>query len=207
MDGGFASYGLLNAKGDPKGVVSASLMTVPRPPRSKPYGDDTQQAALPEVTLNSLTESETREQPTAAALNARALLGEPIGETIMNSRSNTLQPPNPQPTMQPMGFSQTIQPQLAPALAPAPAATPSREWAVQIGAYRDEAGAMVAATDLLHQMPKLAGMGEPKVSLVESPVGKLYRSQIVALEQTTSQAVCAELAKQRRNCLVLAPGQ
>jgi len=82
-----------------------------------------------------------------------------------------------------------------------------RGWAIQIGAYRDEAGAMVAATDLMQKLPNLINGGQPRVSLVESPVGKLYRSQIIGLEQAASQAACAELAKQRRNCLVLAPGQ
>lgn len=179
LDSGFASYGLLNAKPDAKGVVADNLMVVPPPPRTKPV-----LGAPPEVTMESLTDASATPQVPLAPLPASGV-------------SNTPRPPAPAaPALKEAGMT-----------VPPPPTPNSRGWAIQIGAYRDEAGAMVAATDLLQKLPNLISGGQPRVSLVESPVGKLYRSQIVGLEQATSQAACAELAKQRRNCLVLAPGQ
>jgi D-alanyl-D-alanine carboxypeptidase len=95
----------------------------------------------------------------------------------------------------------------SPQVMTAPVVTTSpmpQNWAIQIGAYRDEVSALAAATETLRA---LRISGQPKVAPAETPAGLLYRAQITDLSQDQSGAACAALAALTRNCLVLAPGQ
>lgn len=89
---------------------------------------------------------------------------------------------------------------------PPPPAEPSDEWAVQVGAYRDETGARIALSEMMNKWPQYKG-ASAKVAPVDTPLGKLYRAQITGLDEEASEAICAEIRKTNRNCLILAPGQ
>ncbi|TDH60025.1 murein transglycosylase [Dankookia rubra] len=90
---------------------------------------------------------------------------------------------------------------IRPAVArgPAPAATPAGGWAVQVGAFANQAqarGAAEAAQDT-------AG-GRTAVQPVAAGRATLYRARVTGLSQPAAQAACDRL-KRKGACIVLSP--
>jgi cell division protein FtsN len=78
-------------------------------------------------------------------------------------------------------------------------------WAIQVGAYGNEAQARTAAdTARVHARDLLAG-AKPAVGTVQAGKATLYRARLTGLSRDTAVQACDRLAKGRAACIVLSP--
>jgi D-alanyl-D-alanine carboxypeptidase len=88
-------------------------------------------------------------------------------------------------------------------VARAAAAVPPRAaatWAVQVGAFRDRAGALAAARIAARK----AG-GAVRVERAQVRNRVVWRAQVAGLSEAQAQKVCAERKRRRQDCAMLAP--
>lgn len=97
----------------------------------------------------------------------------------------------------------------APAARPAPPRQPAREtvretagrWAVQVGAFRDEAVARDWLTEVNRRFRSQFTAAERTVQNAEG----WYRSRFTGMSEQAAQSACAALAERRVTCMVVRP--
>ena len=78
-----------------------------------------------------------------------------------------------------------------------------KDFAVQLGAFRDRRSAAETARRMVGRFPAL---GRGAVVVVQLPTRKrLFAAQVAGLSRTDAQDACAHLRQRREPCLVLAP--
>lgn len=73
-------------------------------------------------------------------------------------------------------------------------------WTVQVGAFRDRAGALAAARIAAR---KAGGAARVERAQVRNRV--VWRAQVAGLSEAQAQTVCAERKRRRQDCAILAP--
>jgi D-alanyl-D-alanine carboxypeptidase len=86
-------------------------------------------------------------------------------------------------------------------VARAQAAAPARDWAVQVGAFRDRGGALAAARAAARQI----GGGAAKVEQARLGNRTVWRAQVVGLSEGQARQGCANRQRRRQDCAVVAP--
>jgi D-alanyl-D-alanine carboxypeptidase len=81
------------------------------------------------------------------------------------------------------------------------AAAPARDWAVQVGAFRDRGGALAAARAATRQI----GGGAAKVEQARVGNRTVWRAQVAGLSEGQARQACADRQRRRQDCAVLAP--
>lgn len=76
----------------------------------------------------------------------------------------------------------------------------NNDWGVQIGSYSAPERAQAQAQAATHWLP-----GEAVVTAVEISNRRLYRAQLLGLEENQARTACQSLARQGMECLVLRP--
>ncbi len=97
---------------------------------------------------------------------------------------------------------------IAPAMAdtmPARGAAAPGSWAIQVGAYGNEAQARAAADTARGQARDLLASAKPAVGSVQSGKSTLYRARLTGLSRDTAVQACDRIAKGRGGCMVLSP--
>ena len=77
-------------------------------------------------------------------------------------------------------------------------------WAIQVGAYTNEAVARSAVGNAQAQARRELGAGRPQVASVRATHGLLWRARLVGLSQDGAVQACQKLHG-RMNCIVLSP--
>jgi D-alanyl-D-alanine carboxypeptidase len=80
-------------------------------------------------------------------------------------------------------------------------AAPARDWAVQVGAFRDRGGAVAAARAVARQI----GGGAAKVEQARLGNRTVWRAQVVGLSEGQARQGCADRQRRRQDCAVVAP--
>lgn len=88
-----------------------------------------------------------------------------------------------------------------PAPAREPARTPAGRWAVQVGAFRDEAVATNWLTEVNRRFRTQFAGAERNVQTA----GEWYRSRFTGLTEDAAQSACVALAERRVTCMVIKP--
>ena len=88
-----------------------------------------------------------------------------------------------------------------PPARPVPARTPVGRWAVQVGAFRDEAVARNWLTEINRRFRTQFASAEKNV---QSAAG-WYRSRFTGLTQANAEAACSTLSERRVTCSVIRP--
>lgn len=86
-------------------------------------------------------------------------------------------------------------------VARAQAAAPARDWAVQVGAFRDRGGALAAARVAVRRI----GGGAAKVEQARVRNRTVWRAQVAGLSEGQARQACTNRQRQRQDCVVLAP--
>jgi D-alanyl-D-alanine carboxypeptidase len=92
-------------------------------------------------------------------------------------------------------------PAAAPATPRAPARQPAGRWAVQVGAFRDEAVARNWLTEVNRRFRSQFASAERNVITA----GDWYRSRFTGLTQEAATAACEALSERRVTCMVVRP--
>jgi D-alanyl-D-alanine carboxypeptidase len=92
-------------------------------------------------------------------------------------------------------------PAAAPATPRAPARQPAGRWAVQVGAFRDEAVARNWLTEVNRRFRSQFASAERNVITA----GDWYRSRFTGLTQEAATAACEALSERRITCMVVRP--
>ncbi|RAI60901.1 lytic transglycosylase domain-containing protein [Roseicella frigidaeris] len=149
------------------------------------------------------------EAPVAAAPRPAALAARPAPARTQVA-ALTAPPARPAPAAPAAGFGlmgtaqaatmpNAARPVLGRAPAPAPALATGGGWAVQVGAFANQAqarGAAAAAKD--------AAGGRPMVQPVGAGKAMLYRARVTGLSQSAAQAACDRL-RRKGGCMVISP--
>ena len=80
-------------------------------------------------------------------------------------------------------------------------AEPQAGWTIQVGSFRSEKAARVAAA-MAH---RTADNGDPHVEAVKLRRGTLWRAQVIGLSATEAHEACSHLARHRTTCVILRP--
>ena len=104
---------------------------------------------------------------------------------ILNGGAPAASPPRPRP----------------PVVAREPARTPAGRWAVQVGAFRDEAVARDWLTEVNRRFRAQFTSAERTVQNASG----WYRSRFTGMTEQTAQAACSVLAERRVTCMVVRP--
>ena len=104
---------------------------------------------------------------------------------ILNGGAPSASPPRPRP----------------PVVAREPARTPAGRWAVQVGAFRDEAVARDWLTEVNRRFRAQFTSAERTVQNASG----WYRSRFTGMTEQTAQAACSVLAERRVTCMVVRP--
>jgi D-alanyl-D-alanine carboxypeptidase len=88
-----------------------------------------------------------------------------------------------------------------PASRPEPARAPSGRWAVQVGAFREEAVARDWLTEVNRRFRSQFNSAERSVQNASG----WYRSRFTGMTEQTAQSACAALAERRVTCMVVRP--
>ncbi|MBA3325604.1 MAG: SPOR domain-containing protein [Rhodobacteraceae bacterium] len=84
--------------------------------------------------------------------------------------------------------------------------TSGNAWGVQLGAFRSKGDAeRHLLTMALRDLPELNG-GLRRIEAAKVQGVTFYRAQFVGLDQTSAERACLGLARERSDCLTLAPG-
>ncbi len=78
-------------------------------------------------------------------------------------------------------------------------------WAIQVGAYSNEAQARAAAETARGHARDLLGNTRPVVGTVHLAKNTLYRARLAGLSRDAAMQACSRLAKSHNACIVLSP--
>ena len=111
--------------------------------------------------------------------------------------------PNPLSTPQRGGFH-LIQPAMAGGLPVRQGGPATGGWAIQVGAYGNEAQARAAATTARGQAANLLASARPAVGTVKQGNATLYRARLTGLSRDNAIQACEKLGR-GKGCMVLSP--
>ncbi len=98
---------------------------------------------------------------------------------------------------------------IAPAMAgsmPVPRGGPrTGNWAIQVGAFSNEAQARAAADTARKQASETLAQARPAVGSVKQASGTLYRARLTGLSREAAAQACEQISRNRSNCIVLSP--
>ncbi len=99
---------------------------------------------------------------------------------------------------------------IAPAMAAQAAAgrttaAASGQWAVQVGAFANQAQAHAALTQARDAARAELSIGRTAIGQVKQKNGLLYRARMVGLSKETAVQACEKISRGRMNCIVLSP--
>ena len=81
----------------------------------------------------------------------------------------------------------------------------SGQWAIQVGAFSNQAQAQAAAGMARGQAHESLSAARSAVAGVKQPKGMLYRARLVGLTRDTAVQACEKLSRGRIGCIVLSP--
>jgi len=81
----------------------------------------------------------------------------------------------------------------------------SGTWAIQVGAYANQAQAQAAINQARDQARGELGVGKPTVGTVTQGHSILYRARMTGLAKETAVQACQKIARGKMNCIVLSP--
>jgi hypothetical protein len=79
-------------------------------------------------------------------------------------------------------------------------------WAIQVGAYGNEALARAAAEAAKDKARDSLAAARPAIGSVRQGNATLYRARLAGLSHESALQACEKLAKGRTSCIVLSPG-
>ncbi len=84
--------------------------------------------------------------------------------------------------------------------------TTSGAWAIQVGAFGNEALARAATDSARHSAGDVLGGARPAIGSVRQGSATLYRARLTGLSREAAVQACERLSRGRSNCIVLSPG-
>lgn len=78
-------------------------------------------------------------------------------------------------------------------------------WAIQVGAFSNEAQARSAADIARKQAAEALAQARPAVGSVKQASGTLYRARLTGLSREAAAQACEQISRNRSNCIVLSP--
>lgn len=136
---------------------------------------------------------------TSATRNGRRLVGVVLGGASAAERDQHMADLLDQGFGEPLRTASAAPP--IRLVARAQAAAPARDWAVQVGAFRDRGGALAAARAAVRRI----GGGAAKVEQARLGNRTVWRAQVAALSEGQARQACTHRQRQRQDCVVLAP--
>jgi cell division septation protein DedD len=82
---------------------------------------------------------------------------------------------------------------------------PTGAWAIQVGAYSNEALARAAVGSAREHAAGELAVAHSSVSGVHQPHGELYRARLTGLSRESATQACQRLSHGRSNCMVISP--
>ena len=82
---------------------------------------------------------------------------------------------------------------------------PTGAWAIQVGAYSNEALARAAVGSAREHAAGELAVAHSSVSGVHQPHGELYRARLTGLSREAAMQACERLAHGRTSCMVISP--
>lgn len=95
--------------------------------------------------------------------------------------------------------------QLPVTMAALTAPTFTSSWAIQVGAYRDDTQAQQALLAATRAAPGLLGAAFPRTLTADTNLGKLYRAQLIGLDEQQAKNACQILSRRGMQCLPVQP--
>lgn len=111
----------------------------------------------------------------------------------------------PSPLAQVGGLRLIAPAMAAQAAAGRTAAAAPGQWAVQVGAFTNQAQAQSALTQARDQARAELSIGRASIGQVRQKNGLLYRARMVGLSKDTAMQACEKISRGRMNCIVLSP--
>jgi hypothetical protein len=124
------------------------------------------------------------------------------------TRLAAVEPPAPAPAEPSSGFRLISPANAAPVMAPALGADARRtggQWAIQVGAFANQAQAQSAVGQARDQARGELSVGKPAIGTVRQGSGLLYRARMTGLSKESATQACEKITRGKMNCVVLSP--
>ncbi|MDE1147873.1 MAG: D-alanyl-D-alanine carboxypeptidase [Azospirillaceae bacterium] len=79
-------------------------------------------------------------------------------------------------------------------------------WSIQVGAFNDRAAGQAAIARVTQKTKGLLNAAVPNVQEIPTAKRTLFRARLAGLSEKTARAACAQLTRQRQDCIALPPG-
>ena len=109
------------------------------------------------------------------------------------------------PSQQQRGGFHLISPAMAEPIPMRRGGSTAGNWAIQVGAFGNQAQARTAAEMARSQAHDMLGNAKPTVGMVRQASATLYRARLVGLSRDAAVQACEKLSHGRNSCLVVSP--